>query len=148
MVAYQTAYLKANYPVEYLAALLTSVKGKLENASVYLNECRLQRIEVQVPDVNRSASDFTPVPADGEAGPGRIVYGLSRGAQRGEGVVERVIAQREASGPYSSFVDFVERVHIEALNKRTIESLIKAGAFDSLGHPARACCRCTSPSST
>ena len=137
MVAYQTAYLKANYPVEYLAALLTSVKGKLENASVYLNECRLQGIEVQVPDVNRSASDFTPVPSDGAAGPGRIVYGLSAVRNVGEGVVERVIAEREASGPYSSFVDFVERVHIEALNKRMIESLIKAGTFDSLGHPRK-----------
>ena len=137
LVAYQTAYLKANYPVEYLAALLTSVKGKLENASVYLNECRLRGIDVQVPDVNRSASDFTPVPTDGEAGPGRIVYGLSAVRNVGEGVVERVIAERDDNGPYASFVDFAERVHLDALNKRTIESLIKAGAFDSLGHPRK-----------
>ena len=146
LVAYQTAYLKANYPVEYLAALLTSVKSKLENASVYLNECRLQGIEVLVPDVNRSASDFTPTPtprdgdgtdgADG-AGPGRIVYGLSAVRNVGEGVVERVIAERDANGPYASFVDFTERVDIEVLNKRTVESLIKAGAFDSLGHPRK-----------
>ena len=150
LVAYQTAYLKANYPVEYLAALLTSVKGKLENASVYLNECRLQGIEVQVPDINRSASDFTPMPDDGAkaeaagdtdsadggvaAGPGRIVYGLSAVRNVGEGVVERVIAERDDNGPYESFVDFAERVDLEALNKRTVESLIKAGAFDSLGH--------------
>ena len=141
LVAYQTAYLKANYPVEYLAALLTSVKRKLENASVYLNECRLRGIEVQVPDINRSASDFTPVPHDGalgaEAGPGRIVYGLSAVRNVGEGVVERVIAEREANGPYSSFVEFVERVDIEVLNKRTVESLIKAGAFDALDHPRK-----------
>ena len=141
LVAYQTAFLKANYPVEYLAALLTSVKGKLENASVYLNECRMRGIEVQVPDINTSASDFTPVPADeaggagdDEAGPGRIVYGLSAVRNVGTGVVERVIAEREASGPFSSFVDFVERVDIDVLNKRTVESLIKAGAFDSLRH--------------
>ena len=137
LVAYQTAFLKANYPVEYLAALLTSVKGKLENASVYLNECRLRGIDVQVPDVNRSASDFTPVPTGDETGPGRIVYGLSAVRNVGEGVVEKVIAERDEGGPYSSFVDFVERVHIDVLNKRTVESLIKAGAFDSLGHPRK-----------
>ncbi|MCE2511551.1 MAG: DNA polymerase III subunit alpha [Acidimicrobiia bacterium] len=141
LVAYQTAYLKANYPVEYLASLLTSVKSKLENASVYLNECRLRGIEVQVPDINRSASDFTPVPHDDAqqavASPGRIVYGLSAVRNVGEGMVERVIAEREANGPYASFVEFVERVDIEVLNKRTIESLIKAGAFDSLAHPRK-----------
>ena len=137
LVAYQTAFLKANYPVEYLAALLTSVKGKLENASVYLNECRLGGIDVQVPDVNRSASDFTPVPTDDETGPGRIVYGLSAVRNVGEGVVEKVITERDEGGPYASFVDFVERVHIDVLNKRTVESLIKAGAFDSLGHPRK-----------
>ena len=137
LVAYQTAFLKANYPVEYLAALLTSVKSKLENASVYLNECRLRGIDVQVPDVNRSASDFTPAPTDDEAGPGRIVYGLSAVRNVGEGVVEKVIAERDESGPFASFVDFVERVHVDVLNKRTVESLIKAGAFDSLGHPRK-----------
>ncbi len=140
LVAYQTAYLKANYPVEYLAALLTSVKSKLENASVYLNESRLRGIEVQVPDINRSASDFTPVPHDDHeaaAGPGRIVYGLSAVRNVGEGIVERVITERDSNGPYASFVDFVERVDMEALNKRTIESLIKAGAFDSLDHPRK-----------
>ena len=137
LVAYQTAYLKANYPVEYLAALLTSVKGKLENASVYLNECRLRGIDVQVPDVNRSASDFTPVPTNDEAGPGRVVYGLSAVRNVGVGVVERIIVEREEGGPFVSFVDFVERVHVDVLNKRTVESLIKAGAFDSLGHPRK-----------
>ena len=138
LVAYQTAYLKANYPVEYLASLLTSVKSKLENASVYLNECRLRGIEVQVPDINRSASSFTPVRNDGaqqaSGGPDQIVYGLSAVRNVGEGVVERVIAEREANGRYASFVDFVERVDVEVLNKRTVESLIKAGAFDSLDH--------------
>ncbi len=137
-VAYQIAYLKANYPVEYMAALLTSVKAKLESAAVYLNECRLMGITVEVPDINRSDSDFTPVPADEQAGtPGTIVFGLSAVRNVGEGVVDRIVAARNEGGPFTSFVDFVERVDTEALNKRTIESLIKGGAFDSLGHPRK-----------
>jgi len=150
-VAYQIAYLKANHPIEYLSALLTSVKSKLESAAVYLNECRLMGITVEVPDINRSESDFTPVPnaawdgspyasgsnPKGEVSPGNIVFGLSAIRNVGEGVVEKIIAAREADGPFESFVDFVERVEIDALNKRTIESLIKGGAFDSLGHPRK-----------
>ncbi len=146
-VAYQIAYLKANYPVEYLSALLTSVKTKLESAAVYLNECRLMGIEVEVPDINRSASDFTPVPdlawsatapeGAGAASPGHIVFGLSAIRNVGEGVVEKILAARGEGGPFESFVDFVERVELDALNKRTIESLIKGGAFDSLGHPRK-----------
>ncbi|MDG2027400.1 MAG: DNA polymerase III subunit alpha [Acidimicrobiales bacterium] len=135
-VAYQIAYLKANFPVEYLSALLTSVKTKLESAAVYLNECRLMGIEVEVPDINRSESDFTPVPdLDPDAtSPGNIVFGLSAIRNVGVGFVEKVLEERNANGPFESFVDFVERVDLEALNKRTIESLIKGGAFDSLGH--------------
>ncbi len=138
-VAYQIAYLKANYPVEYLSALLTSVKAKLESAAVYLNECRLMGIEVVVPDINRSASDFTPVPnldPDSDS-PGSIIFGLSAIRNVGEGFVAKVIEAREASGPFESFVDFVEKVELDALNKRTIESLIKGGAFDELGHPRK-----------
>jgi len=145
-IAYQIAYLKANYPVEYLSALLTSVKAKLESAAVYLNECRLMGIEVGVPDVNRSESDFTPVPnlaatgvaSDGKAtSPGNIIFGLSAIRNVGVGFVEKVLAARKEGGPYESFLDFVERVELDALNKRTIESLIKGGAFDSLGHPRK-----------
>ena len=153
-VAYQIAYLKANHPVEYLSALLTSVKTKLESAAVYLNECRLMGITVEVPDINRSESDFTPVPnpqwdgspyVSGSAAgagnvkisPGNIVFGLSAIRNVGEGIVEKILAAREEGGPFDSFVDFVERVELEALNKRTIESLIKGGAFDSLGHPRK-----------
>ena len=149
--AYQIAYLKANYPVEYLAALLTSVKTKLESAAVYLNECRLMGITVEVPDINRSESDFTPVPnpewdggpyapgsdPKGGTSPGNIVFGLSAIRNVGEGIVEKILAARSEGGPFESFVDFVERVELEALNKRTIESLIKGGAFDSLGHPRK-----------
>ncbi|MEM7142552.1 MAG: OB-fold nucleic acid binding domain-containing protein, partial [Actinomycetota bacterium] len=143
-VAYQIAFLKANYPVEYLSALLTSVKTKLESAAVYLNECRLMGIEVEVPDINRSESDFTPVPnlewgpgADSSTQPGNIIFGLSAIRNVGVGFVEKVLEERNANGPFESFVDFVERVELEALNKRTIESLIKGGAFDSLGHPRK-----------
>ena len=145
-VAYQIAYLKANYPVEYLSALLTSVKTKLESAAVYLNECRLMGIEVEVPDINRSESDFTPVPdlewrprhsGDRNATPGNIVFGLSAIRNVGVGFVEKVLEERNANGPFESFVDFVERVELDALNKRTIESLIKGGAFDALGHPRK-----------
>jgi DNA polymerase-3 subunit alpha len=131
-VAYQTAYLKANYPAEYLAALLTSVKASLEKAAVYLAECRAVGIPVQVPDINRSASDFVPVvePSGGAA----IIFGLSAVRNVGEGLVGHIVAEREANGPYADFYDFCQRVDSSVLNKRTIESLIKAGAFDSLGH--------------
>ncbi|NDH77177.1 MAG: DNA polymerase III subunit alpha, partial [Actinobacteria bacterium] len=132
-VAYQIAYLKANHPVEYLSALLTSVKSKLESAAVYLNECRLMGIEVEVPDINRSEMDFTPVPnpdwdggpyAEGSeqrgATPGSIIFGMSAIRNVGEGIVEKILATRNEGGPFESFIDFVERVEIEALNKRTI----------------------------
>jgi len=130
LVAYQTAYLKANYPAEYLAALLTSVKQSLEKAAVYLAECRTMGIEVVVPDVNRSASDFTPVPG-GE----QILFGLSAVRNVGEGLVELIVSERDENGPYADFYDFCERVNTGVLNKRTIESLVKAGGFDSMGHP-------------
>jgi len=131
-IAYQTAYLKANYPTEYLACLLTSVKTSLEKAAVYLAECRVMGIEVTVPDVNRSQSDFTPV-VDGDRR--TIVFGLSAVRNVGEGLVELIVAERDANGPFTDFYDFCERVHTNVLNKRTVESLIKAGAFDSCGHP-------------
>ena len=139
LIAYQIAYLKANHPVEYLAALLTSVKSRLESAAVYLNECRTMNIEVTVPDVNRSDSDFTPEPDLTPDAPsrGRITFGLSAIRNVGEGFVAKVLAARDANGPFDSFIDFAERVDVDVLNKRTIESLIKAGAFDSLGHPRK-----------
>src|SRR5690606_19369825 len=135
-VAYQTAYLKANYPAEYLSALLTSVKTNLDKAAVYLAECRAMGIAVEVPDINRSASDFTPVVARDEAGDERhsIIFGLSAVRNVGEGLVAHIVAERDANGPYADFYDFCERVDTSVLNKRTVESLIKAGAFDSVGH--------------
>jgi DNA polymerase III subunit alpha len=129
-VAYQTAWLKAHYPVEYLAALLTSVKDDKDKTAVYLAECRNLRIEVLVPDVNVSASDFI---ARGET----IPFGLSAIRNVGEGLVARIVEERETGGPFADFYDFCERVDPMVLNKRTVESLIKAGAFDSLGHPRK-----------
>ncbi|MDJ0960738.1 MAG: DNA polymerase III subunit alpha [Acidimicrobiia bacterium] len=130
LVAYQTAWLKARYPAEYMAALLTSVKRDKDKTAIYLHECRTMKIRVLVPDVNRSDLDFSAVEGD-------ITFGLSAVRNVGEAVVEQIIEERDKNGPYASFKDFVDRVDLAVLNKRTIESLIKAGAFDSLGHARR-----------
>jgi DNA polymerase-3 subunit alpha len=136
-IAYQTAYLKAHYPAEYLSALLTSVKANLDKAAVYLAECRTMGISVKVPDVNRSVSDFAPVVEVDEQGKEQrsIVFGLSAVRNVGTGLVGLLVAEREANGPFADFYDFCERVDFQVLNKKTLESLIKAGGFDSLGHP-------------
>ncbi|MDQ6696525.1 MAG: DNA polymerase III subunit alpha, partial [Actinomycetota bacterium] len=135
LITYQTAYLKANFPIEYFAALLTSVKTNLEKAAVYLNECRQAGIGVLVADVNRSESDF--VPATLEDGTEVIPFGLSAVRNVGSALVAQLIRERDENGPYRSFYDFCERVDTSVLNKRAIESLVKAGGFDSLGHPRR-----------
>jgi DNA polymerase III subunit alpha len=149
-VSYQTAYLKANYPAEYLSALLTSVKTNLEKAGVYLAECRAMGITVAVPDINLSEADFMPAlaTAGGQASAAagdadaadlnkRILFGLSAVRNVGEGLVALIVAEREANGPYADFYDFAQRVDSSVLNKRTVESLIKAGGFDGLGHPRK-----------
>jgi DNA polymerase-3 subunit alpha len=139
LIAYQIAFLKANYPVEYMAALLTSVKSNLDKAATYLNECRIMGIDVGVPDINTAHSDFHAIhgvdDADGKCAGSRIVFGLSAVRNVGEGLVELLLAERSANGPFADFYDFVERCDTTVLNKRTVESLIKAGAFDALGHP-------------
>jgi DNA polymerase-3 subunit alpha len=122
--------LKANYPVQYLAALLTSVKTNLDKAAVYLGECRQLDIPVLVPDVNASFSDFS---CEGHA----IRSGLSAVRNVGEGVSELLIEERQQGGPFADFHDFCDRVDPGVLNKRTVESLINGGAFDSLGHPRK-----------
>ena len=139
-IAYQIAFLKANYPIEYMAALLSSVKSNLDKAATYLNECRIMGIDVGVPDINTARSDFHAIPgggsdANGSGSGGRIVFGLSAVRNVGEGLVELLLAERDAGGPFADFYDFVERCDSTVLNKRTVESLIKAGAFDPLGHP-------------
>ncbi len=145
LIAYQTAYLKAHYPVEYFACLLTSVKSNLDKAAIYLAECRNLDIRVLNPDVNVSESDFVALDTDDKrvtvdlppACPGVIPFGLSAVRNVGEGLVELILAEREANGPFGDFYDFVERVDPAVLNKRSVDSLIKAGAFDAMGHPRR-----------
>ncbi|HLX77382.1 MAG TPA: DNA polymerase III subunit alpha, partial [Acidimicrobiales bacterium] len=140
-VAYQTAWLKANHPVEYLAALLSSVKDDKDKTAVYLGECRARSIEVRVPDINTSFSNFTAHRSvDASSGSGRIIFGLSAVRNVGEGVVAQIVAERERNGPFHDFFDFCWRVDPFALNKRSVESLIKSGAFDSLGHPRKGLC--------
>jgi DNA polymerase III subunit alpha len=138
LIAYQTAWLKVHHTVEYLAALLTSVKDDKDRTAVYLGECRAQGIEVLVPDVNSSAAEFTP--ALGADGRNRIVFGLAAVRNVGESLVERIVTEREANGGFTDFYDFCKRVDPVVLNKRTIESLAKAGAFDSLGHKRMGLC--------
>jgi DNA polymerase-3 subunit alpha len=143
-IAYQTAWLKAHYPVEYFASLLTSVKDNKDKTAVYLGECRSLGIEVLVPDVNLSLAEFAAERA-GAAGspeprgdsPGAITFGLAAVRNVGEGLVAHIVAERERAGPFADFYDFCQRVDPQVLNKRTIESLVKAGGFDSLGHPRR-----------
>ncbi|MDQ3146553.1 MAG: DNA polymerase III subunit alpha, partial [Actinomycetota bacterium] len=135
LIAYQTAWLKANHPLEYLAALLTSVKDDQDKAGRYLNECRARGIAVLVPDVNLSISDFS-VRHDG-AGAGSIPFGLSAVRNVGEGLVAQILAERDEHGPFADFEDFCDRVPPQSLNKRALESLVKAGAFDCFGHERR-----------
>ncbi|MBO0838795.1 MAG: DNA polymerase III subunit alpha, partial [Actinobacteria bacterium] len=130
LVAYWTAYLKANYPAEYMAGLLTSVAGDKDKSALYLNECRRMGIRVLPPDVNASNAIFTAVGGD-------IRFGLAAIRNVGTGVVESIVAARTAKGSFGSFSDFLRKVPVNVCNKRVIESLIKAGAFDSFGHPRR-----------
>ncbi len=127
LVSYWTAFLKANYPAEYMAALLTSVGDDKDKMAVYLAECRRMGIKVLPPDVNSSTARFTPVGTD-------IRFGLSAVRNVGINVVNGIVESRTAKGAFTDFEDFLRKVPAVVCNKRTIESLIKAGAFDSLGH--------------
>ena len=131
-MSYWTAYLKANYPAEFMAALLTSVGDDKDKIAVYLGECRRMGIKVLPPDVNESAANFTPVGDDIRFGLGAV---RNVGAQR-----RRLRSSRPATehGKAVNFHDFLTQVPLVVCNKRAIESLIKAGAFDSLGHTRRA----------
>jgi DNA polymerase III subunit alpha len=131
MVSYWTAYLKANFPAEFMAALLTSVADDKDKMAVYLNECRRMGIQVLPPDVNESAANFTPVGAD-------IRFGLTAVRNVGHNVVDGIVAAREAHGKAVNFHGFLDQVPLVVCNKRVIESLIKAGAFESMGHSRRA----------
>jgi DNA polymerase-3 subunit alpha len=127
VVSYWTAYLKANYPAEYMAALLTSVGDDKDKMAIYLAECRRYGIKVLPPDVNESVVNFAAVAGD-------IRFGLGAIRNVGTNVVDAIVRARTEKGDFTSFEDFLTKVPITVCNKRVIESLAKAGAFDSLGH--------------
>ena len=131
LVSYWTAYLKAHYPAEYMAALLTSVKDDKDKSAIYLNECRRMKIQVLPPDVNESEATFTPVGHD-------IRFGLTAIRNVGANVVGAVVTARQEHGRYVDFNDFMTKVPALVCNKRVIESLVKAGAFDEMKHRRRA----------
>ena len=127
MVSYQTAYLKANFPLQYMAALLTSVRDNTDKVSAYIEECRRLGIEVLQPDVNESRESFT-VAGD------KIRFGLAAIKNVGIGAVESIFRVREQEGPFSDYADFCRRLDTKVINRRVLESLIKCGGFDSLGY--------------
>lgn len=131
VISYWTAYLKSHYPAEYMAALLTSVGDSKDKLAVYLNECRRMGIRVLPPDVNESFVNFTAIGSD-------IRFGLGAIRNVGENVVAGIRQAREEKGNFVSFHDFVNKVPLSSLNKKTVESLIKAGAFDSVSPVRRA----------
>ena len=131
VISYWTAYLKANYPAEFMAALLTSVRDDKDKMAIYLGECRRMGIKVLPPDVNESAANFTPVGTD-------IRFGLTAIRNVGSNVVDGIVAARMEHGKAVNFHGFLDQVPLVVCNKRVIESLIKAGAFESMGHTRRA----------
>ncbi|MCK9393632.1 MAG: DNA polymerase III subunit alpha [Candidatus Paceibacterota bacterium] len=127
VIAYETAYLKANYPVEYMAALLTAEGGDIERVATLIDECKKMKIEVLPPDINESYKDFSVVPNKNQ-----IRFGLSAIKNVGDGVVELNITERKRGGPFKDIHDFFSRSDSKVLNKKSLESLVRAGAFDSL----------------
>jgi DNA polymerase III subunit alpha len=130
LVSYWTAYLKANYPAEYMAAVLTSVGDDKDKSALYLSEARRMGVKVLPPDVNASVATFAAVGAD-------VRFGMAAIRNVGANVVEAIVATRKSKGEFTSFADFLRKVPAVVCNKRVIESLVKAGAFDSFGHPRK-----------
>ncbi len=130
LVSYWTAYLKANYPAEYMAAVLTSVGDDKDKSALYLSESRRMGVKVLPPDVNASVATFTAVGED-------VRFGLAAIRNVGANVVEAIVATRRSKGEFTSFADFLRKVPVVVCNKRVIESLVKAGAFDSFSHPRK-----------
>jgi DNA polymerase-3 subunit alpha len=126
LIAYQTAYLKAHYPVEFLAALLTSEMQSTDGVVKFIAECRSHGIDVLPPNVNQSGTTFA-------VDDGKIRYGLVAVKNVGEGAIEAIVAEREANGPFATLFEFCSRVDLRRVNKRVIESLIACGAFDTTG---------------
>lgn len=127
IIAYQTAYLKANYPVEYMAALLTSESSDLDRISILIEECKKMKIEVLPPDINESFSNFSVVPEKNQ-----IRFGLSAVKNVGYNIVELIVNERKNNGHFKTIEDFISRVDAKVLNKKSLESLTRAGAFDTL----------------
>jgi DNA polymerase-3 subunit alpha len=130
MISYQTGYLKAHYPVEFMAALLTSEKGNRDKVIKHISVCKEMGINVLPPDINQSVLDFS---VDG----GNIRFGLAAVKNVGESAIESIIESRDRDGSFISFLDFCSRVDLRKINKRVVESLIKCGAFDSLSYRRR-----------
>ncbi len=130
-VAYQTAFMKANFPVEYMTAVLTADSGDVEKVAEIIAECKRMGIAVLPPDVNESHGGFTIIDASSETG--KIRFGLYTIKNFGTGVADSIIAERAARGAYRSLQDFLERVHDKTLNRKSLEALILAGALDGLG---------------
>ena len=128
-VAYQTSYMKANYPVEYLAALLTADSGDTEQISIFVGEAKRMGVKVLPPDVNESGSDFTVVGEQKDS----VRFGLSSIKNFGEGISEAIILERKTNGPFKTLSGFLSRVGSKNLNRKSLESLIKCGALDPLG---------------
>ncbi len=124
-VTYQTAYLKANYPVEYMAALLTASSGTQDKVQKYIATCISMGIKVEQPDINRSGIDFTPVS-------GKILFGLSAIRNLGQGAIECILKARDQGEPFKSLADLCDRVDLHTVNRRALEALIYCGAFDSI----------------
>ena len=134
-VAYQTAYMKANYPVEYLTALLTADSGDTDSIAVFVAEAKRMNIPVLPPDVNESGSDFTTISTTQNEFPNAIRFGLSSIKNFGDGISEAIIAEREAHGLFRTLSDFLSRIGSKNLNRKSLESLIKCGALDSISLP-------------
>ncbi len=131
LISYWTAYLKQHYAAEYMAALLTSVKDDKDKMAIYLNECRRMKIQVLPPDVNESAATFTPVGGD-------IRFGLTAIRNVGANVVDLVVKARTERGRFEDFNDFMDKIPLQACNKRVIDSLARGGAFDEMKHKRKA----------
>jgi DNA polymerase III subunit alpha len=137
-VTYQTAFLKANYPAEYMSALLTANSGDQDKVTRYLNNCeQTLDIKVEPPDINRSYVKFRPVVDPERPNRLNILFGLSAIKNVGEAAIENILTAREADGEFKSLADLCQRVSLQAVNKRTLESLIQCGAFDNLDRNRR-----------
>ncbi len=133
IVTYRTAYLKANYPVEFMAGVLSYEVNNTDKIANFVSECQRMGIDILPPDINRSALKFSPESRPGEREPHAIRYGLSAIKNVGEGAMQAAIAERGSAGPFKSLEDFAARLDSKVVNKRMLEALVKTGAFDFTG---------------